>query len=297
MHSVLIIGLGKIGYEYDLDKENLVFTHTRAILRHDNFELLAGIDIDLQKRDEFSRGLELPAFESISDFLTSGIKLPDVCVIATNTDSHFYYWKETSKLNVKLILIEKPIFSSSLQIEDFVTQVRHRNEKIVINLIRLYQPTLNLILNELSGFKSINVIARVSGGLLHNGIHFLTLFERYFGKVKSSKQATLGQSIHYDFLYEKANVNLSIVDSKIENNSFYIEYEKGVFYYLDGGRRMFTIYNDHDVREYDCSELLSYQYYVYEAISRVLSGNTDDSLELAISSQLQLNKIGGRLIE
>ncbi len=290
MYSVLLIGLGRIGYEYDLAEEHAVFTHTRAVLRSECFELVGGVDSDGGKRSRFHVGTSVPVYHSIAEFLAMTEVNPDVCVIATNTDSHFYYWQEASKLNAKVILIEKPLFSSQSEIDEFQRHRISRTEKIMVNLIRFYQPTLNTILGEISKSKTIKVIGSVSGGMLHNGIHFLTLFERFFGPVKEYVKVISDNTTYHEFSYGCAFATLTDVMSPLENNSFFIEYDLGVFYYLDGGRKMFTISNEHGVEEFSSSEIMTYQTYVYQALEHVLSGVEDDSVELSLNAQIVLTQ-------
>ena len=290
MYSVLLIGLGRIGYEYDLGKDHVVFTHARAILNSVCFELVGGIDSDVEKRSRFYTGTSVPVYPTIADFLAASEVNPDVCVIATNTGSHFQYWQESSKLNAKVILIEKPLFSSLSEIDEFQHQRVGRTEKIMVNLIRLYQPKLNTILSDISKSKIIRIVGSVSGGMLHNGIHFLTLFERFFGPVKKYVKVPNENNTYHEFYYERAIATLTTVKSTLENNSFFIEYDYGVFYYLDGGRKMFTISNEHSVEEFSNSEIMRYQAYVYQALEGVLSGVEDDSVALSLNAQILLTQ-------
>ena len=45
-YKVIIIGLGKIGFKYDLNSPNdFVQSHAKTFLKNPNFDLIAGIDI------------------------------------------------------------------------------------------------------------------------------------------------------------------------------------------------------------------------------------------------------------
>jgi len=82
---ILIVGLGQIGLQFDLQlkQDEFTLTHSRAFSSHKNFILLAGVDNDKEQRDIFSQTYSLPTYSS----LTKALKThnPDIVVIATST--------------------------------------------------------------------------------------------------------------------------------------------------------------------------------------------------------------------
>ena len=54
-YSVTLIGLGNIGFLYDLDqyRKGFIKTHSKAINKHPNFKLLCGIEINRKKANKF----------------------------------------------------------------------------------------------------------------------------------------------------------------------------------------------------------------------------------------------------
>ena len=55
MHKTLIIGLGNIGFGYDLiNSTNTNLTHSKVIHNHKKFELSGAVDINMQKCKKFA---------------------------------------------------------------------------------------------------------------------------------------------------------------------------------------------------------------------------------------------------
>jgi hypothetical protein len=63
-HSVLLVGLGRIGVGFDigLDGQKHISTHARAFSLHPKFQLIGGVDPDLQSRQMFERNYQCKAF-------------------------------------------------------------------------------------------------------------------------------------------------------------------------------------------------------------------------------------------
>ena len=108
--KTIIIGLGQIGqgYDYDLNHEKYILTHSQAVQAHPNFELTGGIDLFDENRIRFQKKFNIPSFSEIDDVKkNAGL---DLVVVAVPTESHMDTVKKiVSKLSPKLILIEKPL--------------------------------------------------------------------------------------------------------------------------------------------------------------------------------------------
>ena len=48
-----LIGLGQIGMGYDFDDEHTIYTHSKAIDEHNQFKMIAAVDINPIKRQLF----------------------------------------------------------------------------------------------------------------------------------------------------------------------------------------------------------------------------------------------------
>ena len=51
--STIVVGLGKIGMMYDFKKKNHYNNHCQALETHKNFNLIAAVDSDKNKKKNF----------------------------------------------------------------------------------------------------------------------------------------------------------------------------------------------------------------------------------------------------
>ena len=54
-------------YDYDLNHEKYILTHSQAVQTHPNFELRGGIDLFDENRNRFQKKFNKPSFSEIDD--------------------------------------------------------------------------------------------------------------------------------------------------------------------------------------------------------------------------------------
>jgi predicted dehydrogenase len=108
-----IVGLGRIGtiLEEDTLREKPC-THAGAIVNNKDCLLSAGCDNNKKRRLRFTEqwkkhGLNIPVYADAEEMLD--IHKPQILVIATHPDSHYHYCKLAAKMNVPVIICEKPL--------------------------------------------------------------------------------------------------------------------------------------------------------------------------------------------
>ncbi|MCL2210997.1 MAG: Gfo/Idh/MocA family oxidoreductase [Treponema sp.] len=103
-----IIGLGRIAsiLEEDTLREKPC-THAGAIAANEDCVLAAGFDIDEERRELFSKKWNVPVFNNAAEMLTAC--KPQILVIATHPDSHYEYCSLAAKMNVPVVICEKPL--------------------------------------------------------------------------------------------------------------------------------------------------------------------------------------------
>ena len=108
-YRAILIGLGKIGFQYDrnVDDPKIVLSHAKAISLNPNFDLIGGVDPSEENRINFQERYGVTGFKSIEDF--PPIENLSLVVIATPTINHLDTLRMVIELNPKVILIEKPI--------------------------------------------------------------------------------------------------------------------------------------------------------------------------------------------
>ena len=103
-----IVGLGRIAslLEDDALREKPC-THAGAIAANKDCFLTAGCDIDEERRKIFAKKWAVPVYDNAFEMLC--IQAPQIFVIATHPDSHYYYCRLAAECKVPVIICEKPL--------------------------------------------------------------------------------------------------------------------------------------------------------------------------------------------
>ena len=93
----LVIGLGDIGlnYDLDLDHKDFILTHSSSLFTHPDYELVGGCDIKDEQREKFKKYYNKTAYSKIE----SAIKdtSPEIVCISVPTKDHCVTVKEVFK--------------------------------------------------------------------------------------------------------------------------------------------------------------------------------------------------------
>ena len=138
--SAGIIGLGNIGYKYDIGKKSIL-THAKAINSSKYFDLKAGIDKDKKNLREFKKFFNCNIYSSAKEALKKE-KL-DLVIVSTNTQSAEKICSELIKSkSTKIIMLEKPGSNNAKELEKLIKLAKLHNKFIFINYFRLFNPQL-----------------------------------------------------------------------------------------------------------------------------------------------------------
>lgn len=210
-HSVLLIGLGKIALGFDLgNNENEIFSHTKAFMRHDSFDLLSGVDQSEDRRKEFETFSTKKAF-STTDEVYEHYKFADVVSICTPTELRLSVFLNILKFNPKLVIIEKPLASTAVEANEILAIAEKHGVKLYVNYMRRVEPCFTEIKNKLSNETVSKIIINYTNGLFTNASHFINLMLYYFGR-PSSISLISKEKLNYDYAadfilkYEHFNV-------------------------------------------------------------------------------------------
>lgn len=281
-YKVLLVGLGNIAMGYDIDRDDICWTHLKAIMSHPEFDILAGVDPNQSKRDLFSEISGVSAFSTMQQFCRESHINVDLVVIASPTEFHLEDYQLANNLNPKLVLMEKPLVA---EVEEIISLEKYvqQGAPIQVNLFRLYQKSLNLKLDELkqSGYCKIKV--SYSGSILNNGIHFITLLESHFGRCHERTGGKFNDEKMLSIKFENASLLMSESYPRMDDNSMIVQSSLGTLYYLNGGRISFFVDKNHNQEFLDLNEFNHYMLCVYDKCFSILNGGLDNSFELAIS--------------
>ena len=187
--KVLIIGLGKIGLEYDLNQENnkKIITHSLSFFNSKYFDLIGGVDKSKLSREQFKKKYKLEAFSSIEKAVKK--TNPDIVVISTSTQSHLLNIKETfNHGKPKVIICEKPLSYKLQEAIEIINLCEINMARLYVNYFRRVDPGFLKILDSIKNKKfstPFQGICLYSKGLFNTASHFVNILELFFGEVKS----------------------------------------------------------------------------------------------------------------
>ena len=235
--KTIIIGLGNIGLEYDINyKNNIILTHSRAAHCNKNFNLISAIDNKVNKRNLFEKKYNKETFKNIDDFYKSKLNSNiDLVVISTPPEQHFINIKETLiKIRPKVILCEKPLGINLSDSKKINSLFKKKNCKLFVNYTRLTDIQTKIIIKKLSSKNIANVL--YSKSILKNGSHFINLFRRLLGKFKKTDI----NKNKINIFFKKGILNIKKTQDKNDANTYILRNEK---YLISIGRNFFKIFN------------------------------------------------------
>jgi predicted dehydrogenase len=179
-HKALVIGCGRIGAGYDLDKPGLVWTHAKAYSLIDDLEL-AVTDIDPGKANEVSivyhaKVVNESDKEVYKDF--------DLISISTPTPVHFEYLKKILNYRPPVIICEKPVVNSLKQVDEVLHLYKSSGSKVLVNYMRRFQPAYKVLKERLKkNYRQDSlkeIVIKYKRGFLNNASHAVDLLEYLF---------------------------------------------------------------------------------------------------------------------
>jgi predicted dehydrogenase len=103
-----IVGLGRIASLLEEDSlREKPCTHAGAIAANEDCILEAGCDIDEERRRLFAEKWNVPVYADAGEMLR--VHKPQILVIATHPDSHYFYCRLASQYKVPVVICEKPL--------------------------------------------------------------------------------------------------------------------------------------------------------------------------------------------
>jgi len=316
-HSVVIVGLGNIGMLYDINlpkKEN-VLTHCNAFSQHPDFELIGAVETNSELRSLFEKEYKLPSSKDVESFLADNQLSPDLYVIANSTENHLNAIEQiTAVSNPVGILCEKPLAYNVDEALEICKLCEEKKIKIFLNFIRRADPGIlelkhRIDTNQIEG--PFKLVTWYSKGIIHNGSHFIDLFDFLFGSVNSFKIINSGsktdKDAEPDFLleYNSAKIFFTAVDANnFSLHKFELVAKNGCLSYQGNGDMIWKIAEPKkqahgniplsDKDEIILGDMQKYQYNVLTKLTNALNNNDDNCLcdgEAGLKNITILNKI------
>ena len=248
--SALVVGLGQVGMGYDLKlpSDRYVLTHCRAFQQHTEFELIAGVDPDPERRQWFERHYGCLAYTDIET--AAKFHRPSVVAVSAPTPLHRSLVNSImSSVVPKAILCEKPLSYAIDEARDIAEACAARNCRLFANYIRRSEPGVHEVKRRLENSaigSPVKGVAWYSKGLFNNGSHFFNLLQYWLGDVREFRIIEKGRvwgglDPEPDFVVSFAGGIIHFLAAKEEHFSHYtVEFlaPNGRLRYEQGGARI-----------------------------------------------------------
>jgi predicted dehydrogenase len=196
--KVAVIGLGRIASLLEEDSlREKPCTHAGAITSSEDCILVAGCDIDEERRKLFAEKWGVPVFKDAQEMLRE--HKPELVSIATHPDSHYHYCRLAAREGVKVVICEKPLADSIKKAQKIARLAKEGKCVIVTNHERRYSQDYMLaktILEEgkLGELKAVRACLymgktrRLVDQLWHDGTHLADAIMFLTGAVMKHKR-------------------------------------------------------------------------------------------------------------
>ena len=241
--KTLIIGLGKIGFDYDF-KKKFFLTHFKSFYKNKNFKIVGVCDKNFKKKN-YLKKKKIPLF---FDFKKVIKKLnPSLVIVATPTNTHMQILRYLLRFkDIKLILCEKPL-GKNLDQAQKIKQLRNSN-KIFVNYMRSTDKIFEKeIIRKIKKEDQLYIDIFYKGSLENNACHYLHLLNKYFKNYKSIKNVKKYNNSQFDFDIDYgAKVKTRFLSSCSRNltlDTMRFINKKNIFNYDNGGHIIYNFTN------------------------------------------------------
>lgn len=141
-YTSALIGLGRIGFTLGHDKKReQPASHTMAFLDNKRINLVAGIDTDSKKAEEWKAFLtenkvEAETYLSSEEFYNSDFfaaAKPDIIAIAVNEASHLEECLKAIEAKPRILILEKPVALNSAEAEKIRAAAEQNQVPVMVN--------------------------------------------------------------------------------------------------------------------------------------------------------------------
>ena len=153
MIKVAVIGLGRIGWEFEKDPlRGKPHSHIGAYLACPKTELVAVADTNKSKLEAFNQ--EHPEISTYTDYEAMlNREKPDIISICTPTETHCRIARNCARFaSTKVLWVEKPLASTVEESEKMIQTCNNFGTKLACNLIRRWDPAYRMVKNFVSGW-------------------------------------------------------------------------------------------------------------------------------------------------
>ena len=179
MIKALVIGLGNIGAQYDLNKDEIL-THVKAFSLREDVELSV-FDVNFKFKNTIVNKYKCLPFETYAEI---DFRLFDIVSICTPTKLHSKILKDCLKVNLPVILCEKPIASDIFELDELKLLYEKSTSKVLVNYFRRFHPNykdLQQVIKK-ENKKIIRIVVKYYKGWLNYASHALDIIQYLLNK-------------------------------------------------------------------------------------------------------------------
>lgn len=206
MIKALVIGLGNIGAQYDFNTDEIV-THVKAFSLREDVELSV-FDVNFKLTNTVLNKYKCLSFET---YAAIDFRLFDVVSICTPTKLHSKMLKDCLKVNVPVILCEKPIASDIFELDELKLLYEKSTSKILVNYFRRFHPNykdLRQVIKK-ENKKIIRIVVKYYKGWMNYASHALDIIQYLLNKELDLNNITETNRF-VDFLPTDPSISLDI---------------------------------------------------------------------------------------
>tara|TARA_B100001057_G_scaffold296302_1_gene296467 strand:- start:25977 stop:26981 length:1005 start_codon:yes stop_codon:yes gene_type:complete len=177
----ILIGCGKIGGFYDTPDSTAaskeIYSYAAAIDRNNTLELVACVDIDIEKASSLAQRFKIAEHESSFDKLITR-EDPSFVIVATPDDTHFAIVSQLLSLAnpARLIIVEKPICFKWNEFQHLKAVAKEKKVEVIVNHSRRFDQRFYQLKKEIQQ-NTFGDLFRVDfytyGSWKKNGIHLM----------------------------------------------------------------------------------------------------------------------------
>lgn len=283
--KTVLIGLGNIGLNYDLN-EKTVITHSKSIIKNSKLELICGIDKSKKQRIIFEKKYFIKTLSKLKN--EPLLSKASFFVISTPNKTHLNLIKKILTFKrVQDILLEKPGGANLRDFEKILKLCKKNKINLYINYHRLYDKNYFKIYNLLKKLKNFTGVATYSRGLENNCSHILSFFNCF--DLKRLKIIIIKKAKNPDFLIKFRRGQVFFFNNpreNISNNEFEIVSNN------------FKVKSNNEINNFEIFKIKKDKYiknnYLFSDKRKVIKLNVNNSQKVVLSNIL--NKKNSKII-
>ena len=252
-YKAIIIGLGRIGFSYDenKNKNSNPRSHLGSILANNAFSEICGVDVNTSIHGRIKK-----IFTDSRLYVLDHIPIEkrfDVGVISTPSEFREDVIKEVIKCQIKVLIIEKPL---SLTLEEafrIKKILSPHNITVRVNFHRRFDPEYIKLKPMLTADLPKMVLLKYCKGVLNYGVHHIDLLIDWFGEVETVNAidrnvTNLDRSLSFSCIMKSGLQVVVLGVDEIDYDQFEMEifYKDSKVSFKNGGRNKTISHGEKD---------------------------------------------------